>query len=175
MSFPAMIATAASTDSSMTEPHVSVEQANGVYDVRARFIVPQAPSVAFSVLTDFEQIPRFMPDVKSSIVRERTSERVIVEQEAVARMMMFSKRIYLLLDVRTDDQRICFRDSSGRSFTTYEGTWQLSPDDGGTIVRYDLRAVPTFDVPAFLLTRLLKRDATQMIERLRTEIASRAR
>ena len=152
-----------------------VREDNGVYCVSAQFPVSAPPPVALQVLTDYEQIPRIMPDVKSSIVRERSAGRVLVEQEAVARMMMFSKRIYLLLEVRTDDDSVHFRDSSGRSFTRYEGTWQLTPQDGGTTIRYDLSATPTFDVPAFLLTRLLKRDAAQMIERLRIAIAERAR
>jgi hypothetical protein len=115
-----------------------------------------------------------MPDVRSSLVRERSGGRVVVEQEAVARMMMFSKRIYLLLEVRTDADGVHFRDSSGRSFTRYEGAWRLKQQDDVTLVRYDLSAVPRFDVPSFLLTRLLKRDATRMIERLQTEIAQRA-
>jgi hypothetical protein len=112
--------------------------------------------------------------VKSSIVRERSADRIVVEQEAVARVMLFSKRIHLRLDVRTSDGTISFRDTSGRSFSKYEGSWRVTEQDGRTIVRYDLRAQPVFDIPAFLLTRLLKRDANQMIERLRAEIAARA-
>jgi ribosome-associated toxin RatA of RatAB toxin-antitoxin module len=166
---------AASTDAPLPAPQVSVEQANGVYRVRAQFVVPQTPAAALTVLTDYEQIPRFMPEVKSSVVRERSAGRVIVEQEAVARMMMFSKRIYLRLEVRADDTSVHFRDSSGRSFTSYEGTWRLRQHDGRTMIRYELDAAPAFDVPSFLLTRLLKRDANQMIDRLRTEIAARGR
>jgi len=42
-------------------------------------------------------------------------------------------------------------------------------------VTYELSAKPSFDVPEFLLKRLLKRDASQMIERLKAEVAARAR
>jgi carbon monoxide dehydrogenase subunit G len=155
-------------------PQVSVRDNGGVYGVTAQFEVPQPAAVALEVLTDYERIPRFMPDVKSSIVRERSADRIVVEQEAVARVMLFSKRIHLRLDVRTSDGTISFRDTSGRSFSKYEGSWRVTEQDGRTIVRYDLRAQPVFDIPAFLLTRLLKRDANQMIERLRAEIAARA-
>jgi ribosome-associated toxin RatA of RatAB toxin-antitoxin module len=156
-------------------PHVSVREEGGVYWVSAHFTVPQAASVAQTVLTDYEQIPRFMPDVKASVVRERSEDRLVVEQEAVARLMLFSKRIYLRLEVQAADGTISFRDTSGRSFTRYEGAWRIAEKDGRTNVRYELRARPAFDVPAFVLTRLLKRDANQMIERLRTEIGARAR
>ena len=72
---------------------LAVRQEKGVYTVVARFLVDQPPSVAFTVLTDYEQIPRFMPDVRTSIVRERGTGWAVVEQEAVSAFMMFSKRI----------------------------------------------------------------------------------
>lgn len=156
-------------------PDVSVREEKGVYTVGATFVLPAPPAVVLHVLTDYERIPRFMPEVTSSIVRERADNRVVVEQEVVARMMMFSKRIHLLLDVRTGGDTIEFRDTSGRSFTAYEGVWRLAAQGGGTSVRYDLSAAPSFDVPGFLLKRLLKRDAAQMIARLRMEVAGRTR
>jgi hypothetical protein len=57
----------------------------------------------------------------------------------------------------------------------YEGAWRLAQVDGRTEITYELAARPNFDVPQFLLTRLLKRDARQMIERLRGEMAARLR
>ena len=50
---------------------MTVREERGVYSVAARFHVPQPPRVALAVLTDYEQIPRFMPDVATSIVLER--------------------------------------------------------------------------------------------------------
>lgn len=152
---------------------VTVEEAQGTYAVAAQFEVPQPPSHALAVLTDYEHIPRFMPGVRTSIVRERSAGRVVVEQEAVSRMMMFSKRIHLLLEVREEGDTLRFRDAAGHSFSTYEGTWHLSELSGRTVVTYELRAKPNFDVPGFLLGRLLRRDARQMIDSLRAEIAAR--
>jgi hypothetical protein len=47
--------------------------------------------------------------------------------------------------------------------------------NGGTAVEYILTAQPSFDVPEFILKRLLKRDAGRMIEGLAREMASRPR
>lgn len=163
----------AGSSGALVQPKVTVEETHGTYAVAAQFEVPQPPSRALAVLTDYEQIPRFMPGVRTSIVRERSEGRVVVEQEAVSRMMMFSKRIHLLLEVREEGHTLRFRDEGGRSFSTYEGTWHLSEHDGRTVVTYELRAKPKFEVPGFLLARLLKRDARQMIDGLRAEIAAR--
>ena len=175
----AIVGTAASpgatvkSTTALRVPEVSVRDHEGVYVVSARFLVPQSPSLALAVLTDYERIPRFMPGVTASVVRERSGERVVVEQEAVSRMMMFSKRVYLLLEVNEEANTVRFRDSAGRSFEVYEGAWRLSHLDGQTAINYDLRAKPKFDVPGFLLKRLLTRDARTMIERLRQEIGAR--
>jgi ribosome-associated toxin RatA of RatAB toxin-antitoxin module len=157
----------------ITPAAVSVREANGVYTVTARFIVPQAPPVALAVLSDYEQIPRFMPDVKISVVRERTPDRLLVEQEAESRFMMFSKKVHLLLEVAQDGQTIRFADRCARSFSAYQGSWRVEPIGGGTQITYELSAKPAFEVPEFILKRLLKRDSAEMINQLRREIASR--
>jgi ribosome-associated toxin RatA of RatAB toxin-antitoxin module len=153
---------------------VAVRENGGVYQVSAAFSTSQPAAIARAVLTDYEQIPRYMPDVRTSRILERTDDRVVVEQEAVARMLVFSKRVHLVLEVEEGPAAIRFRDRSGRSFTRYEGTWTLREQDGRAIVTYELTAKPAFDVPEFLLLRLLKRDADRMIERLQAEIPARA-
>jgi carbon monoxide dehydrogenase subunit G len=164
-----------------TEPatgpaEVMVSERHGVYNLSAKFRVSQPPAVVLAVLTDYDQIPRFLPDVRTSVVRERLPGGVIVvEQEAVARVMLFSRRIYLLLEVQAEADAVHFRDSSGRSFSTYEGAWRLTEEGGQTAIAYELRARPSFDLPEFLLKRLLKRDALRMIDSLRAEIGARSR
>ncbi len=153
---------------------IQVREEQGTYRVGARFLVAESPAVVLAVLTDYEEIPRFMPDVRTSTVLERENGRAVVEQEAVARVMMFSKRVHLVLEVQEETGVIRFRDLCGKSFTRYEGSWQISPQDGGAAIVYQLNAQPSFEVPEFLLKRLLKRDAKLMIERLQTEIGARS-
>jgi hypothetical protein len=153
---------------------VSVHGERGLYRVNATFTTPQPAAVGHAVLTDYEQIPRFLPDVLSSHVLERDTERTVVAQEAVAKVLFFSKRVRLVLEVRETPALIAFRDRGGESFVRYEGQWTLRDDNGRTLIGYELIAQPRFDVPDFILTRLLKRDAERMIERLKAEIAARA-
>ena len=157
------------------EPHISVAEKDGVYRVTASFTVAAPPVTVAAVLTDYERIPQFMPDVKTSQVRSRTDAGLVVEQEAIAKFMMFSKRVHLVLDVNEEGVTIRFRDRCGKSFAIYEGAWRLTSAGAKTTVRYELAAKPTFEVPGFVLKRSLKRDATVMIERLTAEIVARAK
>jgi carbon monoxide dehydrogenase subunit G len=154
-------------------PGVAVSEDRGVYSVTAQFDVPAPPAVALAVLTDYEQIPRFMPGVRTSIVQERARGRAVVEQEAVSKFMMFSKRVHLVLEIAEAQEAVSFRDRCGKSFARYEGEWRLMAKESGTGLTYTLTAQPSFEVPGFILKRLLERDSKEMIEQLRREVARR--
>jgi carbon monoxide dehydrogenase subunit G len=153
---------------------LTVREERGVYSLVARFAVDQPPSLALAVLTDYEQIPHFMPDVRSSVVRERGAGWAVVEQEAESHLLMFSKRIHLVLQIDEQSNALIFRDRCRVSFARYDGAWRLSNEDDHTVVTYELTAEPSFDVPASILKRILRRDSGRMIASLRREIAARA-
>ena len=157
-----------------TPGNLTVREEKGVYTVVARFLVDQPASVALTVLTDYEQIPRFMTDVRTSIVRSRGTGWAVVEQEAESRLMMFSKRIHLVLLIEEQPDALIFRDRCGQTFVRYEGAWRLSSEDGHTVITYELTAEPSFDVLGVILKRILRRDSSRMIVSLQREIAARA-
>ena len=153
---------------------VTVTRADGAYVVKAQFEVAQPAAEVIAVLTDYDGIPRFLPDIRRSVVRSREGSRTTVEQEAVSSVMMFSRRVHLLLEIDESSDALVFRDTSGRSFERYEGAWRVSPSGEATLVRYELEAKPAFSVPEFVLMRLFRRDSRETITRIIAEIARRA-
>ena len=158
---------------SMPPSVMSVRERDGVYTVAARFEVPESATVVHDVLTDYANIPRFMPDVRTSRIVERAAGYARVEQEAVSKFILFSKRVHLVLDIEESPDVIRFRNTCSRSFEQYEGAWTIESDGGATAVAYELTARPAFRVPEFVLRKLLERDAAVMFERLRGEITAR--
>jgi hypothetical protein len=65
-----------------------------------------------------------------------------------------------------------FRSSGKFSVAPSPTALTTEPDQHSS---YRLSATPSFDIPEFLLKRLLKRDASQMIRRLQAEIVARSR
>lgn len=157
-----------------SQPAVSVQSSDGVYVVSARFEVDAPVAVVRAVLTDYAEIPRFMPDVRKSVVRQRDGRVVLVEQEAVSKVMMFSKTVHMLLEITEGERVLAFRDVSGTDFSRYEGSWILEPEDERTMVTYALTADPSFSVPSFMLKRLMGDNARDTIEHLRAETTLRA-
>src|ERR1041384_4158999 len=121
----------------LIEPSVRVTKCDAGYAVAATFEIAQPASMVRNVLTDYAGIPRFMPQVQKSTVLERDAAHVVVEQEAVAQLMMFSKRMHLVLEISETPDVIRFRDRAATSFGRYEGAWRLEAHDGGTTVRYE--------------------------------------
>jgi carbon monoxide dehydrogenase subunit G len=153
---------------------VTVGESHGEYRVTARFRVTRPPEVVLAVLTDYDRIADFMPGVEKSVVVERGQRRALVEQQLTSRMMMFRKRVRLLLEIVETADAVRFHDRAGESFAVYEGMWRLSDAAKGTEISYELNARPAFGVPDFVLKRVLKRDSASMIEALQREIACRA-
>jgi hypothetical protein len=154
-------------------PALTVREARGVYTVSARFVADRPAAVVLHVLTDYAEIPRFLPDVRTSVVRERGAGWAVVEQEAASGLMMFSKRVHLVLDIQEQADAVLFQDRCGRSFARYEGAWRLSQQGTQTVIDYELTAQPRFEVPGWMLKRVVRRDSAEMIERLQREIAGR--
>jgi len=154
-------------------PTLTVREARGVYTVSARFTADRPAAVVLNVLTDYAQIPRFLPDVRTSVLRERGAGWAVVEQEAASGLMMFSKRVHLVLDIQEQADAVLFQDRCGRSFARYEGAWRLSQQGAQTVIDYELTAQPRFEVPGWMLKRVVRRDSAEMIERLQREIAGR--
>ena len=94
-------------------------ETGGVYRVTATFAVTESAQTVMAVLTDYERIPKYMPDMEVSRVIERTPAGAVVEQQATSKFMMFSKRVHLVLEIREDASSIRFRDRCGKSFASY--------------------------------------------------------
>ena len=155
--------------------NVTVSEEQGVYTIGARFLVSSSPSVVLAVLTDYDGIPRFLPNVRTSRLIERKDRHALVEQEAVVKLMFFSTRVHLLLGIDEEPRAIRFVDRSGKSFARYEGAWTLAERNGQVEITYALTAKPSFEAPGFLIRRLMRRDASEQIQRLREEMEVRSK
>jgi carbon monoxide dehydrogenase subunit G len=159
-----------------TPVSVDVERgADKAYVVDAAFDVNVPPSVVWEVLTDYEGIGRFVSSIRYSTIKKREAGRVLLEQQGVGRAWIVSLPMHVVLDVREQDQRVlAFRDVCGKSFTTYEGTWELSTIGGGTRVTYRLTADPNGRQPAMLARSAIRGSVRKLLDEVRHEILARA-
>jgi carbon monoxide dehydrogenase subunit G len=141
--------------------------------LEGRFTTPASRATAWSVLTDYDHIPAFVASMRSSRIKTRGDGFLLVEQESVARMLLFHRTFDVLLKVREEPGRsIAFDDVGKASFERYEGSWTLQEAPGGVEVIYRLTAKAR-------LIGLLTRGPSQamvkeLLEQVRAEIIRRA-
>ena len=148
--------------------------ADKAYTVDAAFDVNVPASIAWEVLTDYEGIGRFVSSIRQSTIKRREPGRVLLEQHGVGRAWIISVPMHVVLEVREHDERVlAFHDVCGKSFSIYEGAWELSAIDGGTRVTYRLKADPTGRQPAMLARSAIKGSVKTLLDEVRQEMLAR--
>jgi ribosome-associated toxin RatA of RatAB toxin-antitoxin module len=136
-----------------------------VYQITSSGTVEAAPAVVWRILTDYNHLADYLPNLKSTRVVSRNGDRVIVEQLGAARFLFFSQPIRLLVQVneRAPD-RIDIGLIEG-DMKVYRASWELRPVAGasGTRVVYTATIVPKFDVPGIVGTSVVKNDIARMM------------
>jgi ribosome-associated toxin RatA of RatAB toxin-antitoxin module len=142
--------------------------------VSASVTVRADPAVAWSVLTDYQRYPEFVPDMEISRVRGRDSRGLIVEQRGRARFLFFSQGIDATFAIAEVPERSVSSVAIGGSFRELAGRYELQRVPGGTRLSYSGRAVPGDAVPLWLLTLALEANVERHIAAFAREIARRA-
>jgi ribosome-associated toxin RatA of RatAB toxin-antitoxin module len=139
--------------------------AGNVFEVNASGEVAAAPAAVWRILTDYERMPEFVPDLKQARVLSRSGDQVLVEQFGVVRFLFFQRTIHLIVQVR--EQPISQIDVSlvDGDMKVYNCRWQLIavPETGGTRVVYSGTLAPKFYVPGMLGSNLIRADVEKMM------------
>ncbi len=152
------------------------EYSGRMYEVDARFDVAASSEVVWGVLTDYENLPRFVTSMRKSRVLETREDGVIVvEQDAVGGFLFLDRSVSVCLDVTRQLARLSFIDTCRKDFWFYEGGWETTDTlDGGTRVSYRLQAQPDFIAPGFVVRRVMNKGARELLVQVREEIRRRA-
>jgi hypothetical protein len=176
-----LLAIAASADSVRVEDPtkpISVtmkEGRGGVRKLEGRFHASATVETVLDVLTDYQRLPSFVSNIRSSEVLNRENRRSVVEQVMIAKMGPFRKKIFLQLEVFETPTSLTFRDVSGRSFDSYEGSWGVIDQGEFVEVVYELQAKPAFFSPAFATGHAFRSAVERLLAEVRNEIERRDR
>lgn len=136
------------------------------FEVTASGAVNATPATVWKILTDYERMSDYVPDLETAKVVSRTGNRVIVEQFGTARFLFFQRPIHLLVQVREEPISVIEVSLVNGDMKTYVCRWEFSPlpDQGGTRISYSGKLVPKFYVPGMLGTKMVRSDIERMMQ-----------
>lgn len=137
---------------------------------RTQIEIDATPEQVMAVITDFGSYSRFLPEIEESTVLTHSGGSWDVEFSVkVVRRFTYTLRL-----VQESPTRVCWSLVKG-SFKVNNGTWDLSPLDGGsrTLANYSIDLQVGMFVPGNILRSLVERSLPETVVRFKEEAERR--
>ncbi len=148
------------------------EEPGGIYAVEEEFSIDASSRTVWEVLTDYDNLPRFISSMESSRVVGRSP--LAVEQRSTGGFLIFKREVRVLLSIDEKPfKMISFEAAPGKDFTHYSGSWTIAAAGEGARVGYRLKVKPNFSLPAWIARWVFAHQASRLIEEIRGEVSLR--
>ena len=157
----------------ISDEDVAVEYRDGTYFTNLSLRVFAPPAQVLEVLTDFEHMADFVPNLVSSRVVSRSGNIFRIQQQGNAVFGPFSfpfeseRRIECFPDGRLVAQALSGSTKYMRSELRYQGV------AGGTHIDYRMEVVPDRWIPSSMGVNLMRHELAEQFSALAREIARR--
>jgi carbon monoxide dehydrogenase subunit G len=138
--------------------------------VSASAVMKVDQHVAWTVLSDYDHLASFIPDMKSSRVVSRDGDSLRVEQKGDMGFFFYKEPVDMLLEVHEEPPtRITARGIEG-NIKGLQTRYELQPSGSGVKLVYTGRFVPDFSIPPLigmpLMNRLIERRFRAMVDEI---------
>lgn len=145
--------------------HQTIEQTverlpQGVRRLAVQLRTDQCVDHLWQVLTDYESLSDFIPNLSSSKLIERSGNRVTLAQVGSQQLVLglkFSAEVQLELTEHRPEGLLQFRMVKG-DFRRFEGSWRLQSVPDQTLVLYELTVQGCLGMPVALIEQRLRQD-----------------
>ena len=137
--------------------------------ILASISIPCPVEQVWQILTDYDNLADFIPNLTLSRRLEHSEAGTLLEQVGAQCFLniQFCARVVLHM-AEQFPHRIGFRMVEG-DFKAFEGAWQLVPEGDASATRllYEVTICPPRAIPALLIERHLRHDLTQNLQAIR--------
>ena len=152
-----------------------VVQNDDVYVATVVMFAPVAPGIAWSVLTDFENMQKWVPNVRESKVAARDGNTVTVEQKGVAKFGLLSFPYESARRMQLDPQNSVQSTQLSGSMRRLVSLMKLSPEGAGTRLDYKIEIEPAGVAAAVMSKKFLQHELTEQITAIVGEMVKRGK
>lgn len=152
---------------------VHVVHANETFTVDISVHTPVAPAQAWAVLTDFDHMADFLPNLNSSQITQRSDSALKVAQKGVARFGFFSKNFESVREIQLNPNTEVRSNNVGGNLKHMQSVMQLQPEGTGTRLTYHAEVVPGFWFPPLIGPSLVRHETAEQISAMLQEMLRR--
>ena len=153
---------------------VDVERKGGSFSIRAGATVAAPASLVWEVLTDYDNLARFIPGLSRSTVELRAANRVQLHQKGEARFLFFAYPIDVRLEVVESPRDSITSRAVGGNLRRMNGRYELQRAAGGVRLRYTGELEPDFALPPVIGTLAVRSMVEEEFGAMVAEIERRA-
>lgn len=143
------------------------------YLVHAMFEVPTSLQRVWTVLTAYEQIPRYSPTITLSERQPAPNGQIILRQIGTIKLLKIipiDREVFLQVHERFLES-ISFYEIDQKQFLTFKGVWQLKKMAKDTTrVEYNLEVQPYDSIFNFLSKTMIIALSEEMLQGVRNEL-----
>ena len=134
-----------------------------------------APEWLWAVLTDYDNLSRFIPNLQTSRLLWRRANVVGLEQEGAQTFMglRFKARVQLELTEHSEERALSFTMLKG-DFRRFDGAWRIGHSSAGTTLLYELTVQGCVGMPIGLIEQRLQEDLAANLRAVQREAQRRA-
>jgi len=148
----------------LTVQRVDGEDGVKVYQIASRGTVAASPAAVWRILTDYERMADYVPDLRRARVLSRDGAKVVVEQQGGIDFLFFSRAIHLVVQVHEQAPNRIDVNLVDGDMKIYRASWELrAAGAGGTDVIYRAAIAPNFYVPGLVGTSIVRKDIAKMM------------
>ena len=156
------------------EPEVRIEQSRDAIQIDASLRVDVHHHIAWQVLTDYDNLARFVPGMLTSKIVSRPGEPLLLKQTGQSGFLLFRLPIEVVVQiVETPLETIRFHGVGG-SFKNQHGEWRIERQGDATRLIYQANIVPGFWVPPLIGPAVMGQDVSSKLVGVAQEMQRRA-
>lgn len=153
---------------------VSADTTFGVITIDAEMLVPANAQTAWAVLTDYDNLASFVPEMKYSRITSAPGQPKRLEQRGKSGMLSFFTPEHIIFHLEeTPPERIKFNRVAG-DVRSMRGEWLIVGNGNPVRIYYRARIVPKVPLPPLLGATMIEVDVESKLAAIRREIARRA-
>jgi len=164
-------AAAADATGPVAESDVHVEHTGNHFTVDLSLHAPVPPARAWAVLTDFEHMATFIPNLTNSEIIERNEKGLKIHQKGVARYGIFSSQFESIREIQLSPMFEIRAHGVGGNLQRADSLMRLEPDGAGTRLTYHAEAEPGFWFPPWIGPALVQHETAEQFNALLREMA----